>query len=866
MAAAKAVARTTTLTIDTYVRHPGRRLPDLFNDGFGNLYPDRRDDILGSVKRPVDYDAVILENPCLRITILPALGGKIWSVYDKLHRAEAVHVPDCIKPGLIHQPGAWIPGGFEFNFPIGHHVDGMHPLETEIISDGPDLAAARISRTCRRNGLAMTVDVTLAAGEARFGLIVRLSNPTDVPQRWYQWTNVGVPLSNEWQFQCKARWYTTNIQDAEPFPVNRRGKNYSWLRERGHGDAFMIGCRENFVGYYDHGRHRGLMHVADWRDLRGKKYFTWGADPDFNSPTNYSDAGLDYVEIQTGPLETQAHFALMPPGDKRRYDSVWYPIAETGSVEWADEDLTLGIRDGKAVVQALVDCDVEIRIGRRRFRESLAAGQCKALGAKAAIGTKIEVLKNDRRVRAFTYPLKGRSEPDADKRLRRERIHRRRHRPRTGDGPVARLARARKAVLHNAHVRAVREFGKVLRAKPDWHAVRLELAHALWRTGDFPAASRQLRKLLKTRLADQARELLARYKDAETGFLAPAVARPAGKVRDLALAERYAGYGRYDAAAKLYRKLLRTDPKNPRVHYGLACYYARVKRDLRRAVASAERTLDLAGGDRDYLLEFAPLYIHAGRADLYVDRMAAAPPSVRKLTHIRKFLGKAQFEAGRFDAAFKTLTAAPIPIYEGETFPAATLIDTAVTLAARAVIDGKFEKAETLLDAVTPEELDRLYGFRRYMSLRPRRQYLAGLIAHGRGQADEARRIWGEQVDETLGRHRRSGNKLPYWSDWWSPPKPEVMYMRGLAAINLGDDARTRQVMKRLAVQGQQSAEYWFERSGPTLIWQALTAELEGDFHTARKLFEKAIAEGHDARLAKLHLEAVKANRRHLAP
>ena len=239
---------------------------------------------------------------------------------------------------------------------------------------------------------------------------------------------------------------------------------------------------------------------------------------------------------------------------------------------------------------------------------------------------------------------------------------------------------------------------------------------------------------------------------------------------------------------------------------------------------------------------------------------------MRRLTHIRKFLGKAQFETGRFSMAFRTLTAAPIPMYEGETFPSATCIETALVLATRAIDAHKFDRAETFLDAITPEELDRLYGYRKLMSLKPRRQYLAGLLAFRRGRADQAREIWTELVDETLARQPRSGNKLPHWSDWWSPPKHEVMYVRGLAAINLGDPPRTRAVMKRLARQGKRSADYWFHRSESTLMWQALTAELEGDFTSARKLLKKATAAGPDTLQAQRHLEAVSANRRWLAP
>ena len=96
-------ATRTHLRIPTYTRYPARRLPQLFRDGWRNFYPETQDDVLGGVKRDVEYDAIVLENEHLRLTVLPELGGKLWSAYDKNAGQEAVYVPDCIKPGLVRQ-------------------------------------------------------------------------------------------------------------------------------------------------------------------------------------------------------------------------------------------------------------------------------------------------------------------------------------------------------------------------------------------------------------------------------------------------------------------------------------------------------------------------------------------------------------------------------------------------------------------------------------------------------------------------------------------------------------------------------------------------------------------------------------------
>ena len=90
--------------------------------------------------------------------------------------------------------------------------------------------------------------------------------------------------------------------------------------------------------------------------------------------------------------------------------------------------------------------------------------------------------------------------------------------------------------------------------------------------------------------------------------------------------------------------------------------------------------------------------------------------------------------------------------------------------------------------------------------------------------------------------------------------------MRGLAALALGDARKMREVMRRLARQGKDSAAYWSGRSEPTVHWQALTAELAGDFPAARRLLREVTRTGRDTRQARLHLEAVGRKRRRLAP
>lgn len=81
------------------------------------------------------YRALLLENAYLRLVVLPELGGRIWSLYDKMRQRELVGQPECLLPQrltLSEKPTErWLlRGGIQF-----HPVDlgspcALHPVMT----------------------------------------------------------------------------------------------------------------------------------------------------------------------------------------------------------------------------------------------------------------------------------------------------------------------------------------------------------------------------------------------------------------------------------------------------------------------------------------------------------------------------------------------------------------------------------------------------------------------------------------------------------------------------------------------------------------------------------------------------------------
>jgi hypothetical protein len=94
------------------------------------IYPYFRFD--GFTERPVDkeWTVVELENAWIRVTVMPEVGGKIWTAVEKSTGRPFLYGNQVVKFRDVAMRGPWTSGGIEANYGIiGHSPNCATPVD-----------------------------------------------------------------------------------------------------------------------------------------------------------------------------------------------------------------------------------------------------------------------------------------------------------------------------------------------------------------------------------------------------------------------------------------------------------------------------------------------------------------------------------------------------------------------------------------------------------------------------------------------------------------------------------------------------------------------------------------------------------------
>lgn len=360
--------RTDTVTIPTYgIAKPDRNPQFIENRVYqgssGRVYPYPVVETLSDDCEDRDYQAVILENEYLEVTVLPELGGRIQYARDKTNGYDFVYRNRVIKPALVGLTGPWISGGIEFNWPQHHRPTTFLPVDFSL-RDLPDGGKAVLCHdTDLIYGTQATAAIALHPGVSLIEISARLYNGTPLPQSFLWWANPAVAVNEHTKTVMPPD--VTAVMDHGKRDVSRYPIATGVYYKHDYSQGVDIGRYKNipvptsymaahsdydFVGGYDFSRQAGILHVADHHIAPGKKQWTWGSG-DFGRAwdRNLTDADGPYVELMTGVFtDNQPDFTWLKPYEGKTFTQYFMPYKQVGLVKNASEDAAVNLEVGPA--------------------------------------------------------------------------------------------------------------------------------------------------------------------------------------------------------------------------------------------------------------------------------------------------------------------------------------------------------------------------------------------------------------------------------------------------------------------------------------------------------------------------------------
>ncbi len=355
-----------TLTLPTYEEGaPDPNPPfDLFaTTRFNYPYTLRENLTDQRVNHP--WRAVYLENEYLKCSVLPDIGGHIYTCIDKLSGQPMFYANPSIKKAQIGYRGAWAAFGVEFNFPVSHNWVSMSPVSFAYIKHDDGSASVTVGNVDRVYGMEWTVELIVRPGSTLLEERVTLSNRSDVRHRFYWWNNGAVQVWNDSQIQYPMRFAAAHgFAEVQPWPIDPDGTDLSVIRNQTKGPVslFVHGSREPFMAIWNPRTNTGTVHFADYAELPAKKIWSWGVDADgLDWRKALSDNDSAYAEVQAGLFRNQETYAFLEPRQSICFSEYWMPVRDTGGTSRANLSGVLNLSRTGNLLQAAFNANQRIR-------------------------------------------------------------------------------------------------------------------------------------------------------------------------------------------------------------------------------------------------------------------------------------------------------------------------------------------------------------------------------------------------------------------------------------------------------------------------------------------------------------------------
>ena len=329
------------------------------------IYPYAFQDHLTHEKVDKEYTSLVLENDFLQLSVLPEIGGRLFSAVDKSNGYEFFYRQHVIKPALIGMLGAWVSGGVEW-CAFHHHRNTTFMPSDYTLAENPDGSKTIwFGETERRHRMKWLIGLTLYPDKSYMETTVKFLNRTAQANSVLYWANVAVHVNDDYQIlfppSVQVATYHSKI-DFTHWPVGQgeyRGHDYkgvdlSWWKNSPYSNSFFAWqLQEDFMGGYDHGREAGVVHVGNHNIVCCAKLWEWGTGERGRAWDKVlTDDDGPYAELMVGALsDNQPDYSWIKSHEVKTFKQYWYPVRGIGGFKNANLNGAVNLEllaDGKA--------------------------------------------------------------------------------------------------------------------------------------------------------------------------------------------------------------------------------------------------------------------------------------------------------------------------------------------------------------------------------------------------------------------------------------------------------------------------------------------------------------------------------------
>jgi tetratricopeptide (TPR) repeat protein len=315
------------------------------------LYPYFSFDNLSYTAVDQRWNVVVMENPYIKVLIMPAEGGKLIGAIEKSTGKEFIYLNHARKFRHIALRGPWTSGGIELNFGIvGHTPATATPVDYLVRKNVDGSVSCIVGTMDLPSRTHWRVQFTLAPDKAYIDVQSLWYNPQPLNQSYYVWMNAANKISSDLEFILPG---TTHIGHnyavpSRPWPKTDDGRNLALYKDHNDSDEgsfFIYGKLNEFSGAYWHDAQFGFGHWAVHEEVPGQKFFRWDlARSGAIWEKLLTDDDGPYFEPQNGRLLDQNDHEFFAPYTTDQWRELYFPYKKIGPMVKATPYGALNVR------------------------------------------------------------------------------------------------------------------------------------------------------------------------------------------------------------------------------------------------------------------------------------------------------------------------------------------------------------------------------------------------------------------------------------------------------------------------------------------------------------------------------------------